>query len=556
MKKTLVSLLLAAMLVLTSVAGLADGLAALPAIPEAYSLPIEGAENVPQLSMYLGTEAGYEKAYLSYDEHVAIIEWENRTGLDFTFVHPPLNDDGSFFNTVIASGDLPDIFISGFDYYIGDVEGAIADGVILDLNPYIEKYGYYYLTEAHNMWDEQAMKNFMTDSGMFRFGAASQRVPVLGQQHSGFVVREDLLDAAGLDVPETIGQFTDMLRAFKELGVEEPLVFEKLSSSYIYGNGFLTSHLGVNSNSWMLDEEGKVTYSMVHPNYVEWLKLLNGWYNEGLISIDCISRTHSDAEAVVTSGRGGVVAFGNWETQENIAVGKAAVGEEFNLLGMSVLAADEESIGEQYNIFASPIVNGENGNYFGISTQNPNPVETFKALDYLYSYEGVELMVFGPETAIDQLHREDGQVVDIHWTNEDGTRQFSEYILNNPELEYNSIRYIYTIQGLSTEYASEMEYMQYGEECNAQCWEEWTEMYDVEHRQRIPSTITLTAEEASERTVIMTDVETYIYEVINNIVFGQEDIANWDKHVQTLYDMGIERAIEITQNAVDRYNNR
>ena len=146
--------------------------------------------------------------------------------------------------------------------------------------------------------------------------------------------------------------------------------------------------------------------------------------------------------------------------------------------------------------------------------------------------------------------------MDIHWTNEDGTRQFSEYMLNNPQLEYNSIRYIYTIQGLSTEYASEMEYMQYGAPCNAQCWDEWTEMYDVEHSQRIPSTITLTAEEASERTVIMTDVETYIYEVINQIVFGQEDIANWDTHVQKLYDMGIERAIEITQTAVDRYNNR
>ena len=291
---------------------------------------------------------------------------------------------------------------------------------------------------------------------------------------------------------------------------------------------------------------------MVHPNYVQWLELLRGWASEGLISIDCISRSHSDAEAVVTSGRGGVVAFGNWETQENIAVGKAAVGEEFNLIGMSVLAADEDSVGEQYNIFAAPITNGENGNYFGISSTNPYPVETFKALDYLYSYEGVELMVFGPETAIDQLHREDGQVVDVHWTNEDGTRQFSEYILNNPELEYNSIRYIYTIQGLSTEYASEMEYMQYGEPCNAQCWEEWTEMYDVEHRQRIPSTITLTAEEASERTVIMTDIETFIYEKINQIVCGEDSIDNWDSYVEEIKNMGIADAIASYQAASER----
>ncbi len=555
MKKTIVSLLLVALLALTSVAGLAEGLG-LPEIPEVYALPIEGAENVPQLKMYLGTEAGYEKAYLSYDEHVAIIEWENRVGLDFTFVHPPLNDDGTFFNTVISSGQLPDIMISSFSNYLGGVEGAIGDGVLVNLDDYILQYGHYYLTEAHKNWDAQAAKNFKTDSGMYRFGAASQRVPVLGMQHSGFVVREDLLDQAGLDMPETIGEFTEMLKAFKELGVEEPLVFEKLSSSYIYGNGALTSHLGVNSNTWMYDEEGKVTYAMIEDNYVEWLKLLNSWYNDGLISIDCISRTHSDAEAVVTSGRGGVVAFGNWETQENIAVGKAAVGEEFNLLGMPVLAADEDSVGEQYNIFASPIVNGENTNYFGITTTNPAPVESFKALDYLYSYEGVELMVFGPETAVDQLHREDGNVVDIHWTEADGKRQFSEYILNNPELEYNSIRYIYTIQGLSTEYASEMEYMQYGEECNAQCWEAWTANYDVAHSRRLPNALSLTAEEASARTVIMTEVETFIYEKINQIVFGQDSIENWPTYVQQLYDMGIEDAIAITQAATDRYNAR
>ena len=26
---------------------------------------------------------------LTYDEHTAIQEWEKRTGIDFTFVHPP-----------------------------------------------------------------------------------------------------------------------------------------------------------------------------------------------------------------------------------------------------------------------------------------------------------------------------------------------------------------------------------------------------------------------------------------------------------------------------------
>ena len=133
MKKTLVSLLLAFVLVMTSVAALAVDL---PAIPEKYDLPISDG-SVPQLKVYMATEAGYEKAYLTYDEHVAILEWEAKTGLDFTFIHPPLNDDGTFFNTTVASGDLPDIWITSAwtSYYEGGVECAIADGILVDLNP-------------------------------------------------------------------------------------------------------------------------------------------------------------------------------------------------------------------------------------------------------------------------------------------------------------------------------------------------------------------------------------------------------------------------------------
>lgn len=547
MKKTLVSLLLAAMLVVSSFAGLA-----IYEIPEQYAMPISDG-STPQLKIYMGTESGYEKAYLTYDEHVAILAWEEATGLDFTFVHPPLNDDGSYFNTVIASGNLPDMWSTGSfgSYYAGGVEGAIEDGLLENLNPYIEQYGYWYLVEAHKNWDASAEKNFMTDSGMYRFGAASQRVPVLGQQHSGPVIREDLLEAIDADMPETIEQFHDAMVAMKEAGlVEVPIAFEKLTSSYYYDNPWFANDLGVTTNSYVLNEDGTVTYAQLMPEYKDWLQRMIDWYNEGLFDVDCMSRTHSDAEAMVTSGQSAVVNIGNWETQEDIAVGKAACGDDFNLLGMSTLAADEDSIGT-LNPFCRPIINGTNGNYWGITTTNPAKVESFEAFDWLYSPEGTELMVFGPEKAIDQLHRDTGVEVDVHWTNEDGTRQFSDYILHNDELEYNSIRYIYTIQSLSSEYASEMEYMQYGEPCNAQCWEAWTK--DVDDSRKVPSCISLTAAESQTCAPIMTDVDSYIWEHIYNIIFGNESIDTWETHVEKLYELGIQTVLDIRADATARY---
>ena len=550
MKKTLVSLLLALVLVMTATASFA-----IYDIPEPYDMPIVTDGSV-KLSVYMAMETGSEKAMVTYDTHPAIVKWEEATGIDFTFVHPVQNDDGTYFNTTIASGQLPDIWATGNwnNYYAGGVEGAIADGVLEDLNPYIERLGYYYLTEAHKNWDAKAEKNFMTDGGMYRFGAASQRVPVLGQQHTGMVVRSDVLDELGLDAPETIDQVHDMLVAFKDYGFEVPLALENLSSSYYYNGDYLASWLGITTNRFMLDEEGKtVTYAYLEPAYKDYLAMLNQWYTEGLIDVDILGRTHADAKAMVTSGRSAMCAIGNWETQECIAVGKAACGEDFYLIGLTAPVADEEHIGAE-NPFARPIINGENGMYWGISTTCPYKDEAFKALDWLYSYEGTELMVFGPTEYLDMLHPETGNIVTIHWTNDDGTRQFSDYILHNDELEYNSIRYIYTIQNLSSEYASEMEYMQYGAECNAQCWEAWTA--NATDRRHVPSTITLTSDESRTQITIMNDIETFVYDKVYQIVFGNEPLDNWDGYVQTIKDMGIDQVLAIQQAAMERWQNR
>lgn len=547
MKKILISMLLVLTLVMTSVSAFA-----IYDIPEAYDMPI--SDGSITLTVYMAMEAGSEKAMLDYTEHPAIKKWEEATGINFTFIHPPANDDGTFFNTTIASGTLPDIWITGNfnSYYVGNVEGAIDDGILLNLNEYIEKYGHYYLQNAHANWDAKAEKNFMTDSGMYRFGAAEQRVPVLGMQHSGMVVRSDVMEELGLEMPKTIDELHDLLVAFKDYGFEVPLVLEKLDQWWYSGSAFLTSYLDTNTNGFILDENGKVVYSLLQPGYKQYLATLNQWYNEGLIDIDLVSREHSDAKSMLTSGRAAMCDIGNWETQECIAVGKAACGENFYLKGMSCLAKDAES--EVYNPYGDPIENGSSTMYWGISTTCKYPEEAFKALDWLYSREGSTLMCFGPQTSIDMLHKDSGEEVTIYTEDENGQRAFTDYILKNDELEYNSIRYIYTIQNLSSEYASEMEYMQYGDECNAQCWDAWTN--GTTNDRHIPSSISLTAEESSLQVSTMNNITAYAFEHIYNIVFGEESIDSWDAVCEQIKTMGIDDVIAVQQAAYDRYQAR
>ena len=84
-----------------------------------------------------------------------------------------------------------------------------------------------------------------TDSGLWRLGAPNQRVPVLGQQHSGLVMRKDWLEKYGLEVPTTVSEMTTVLQTLKDNGVEVPFAAQKYDSGLWSSANMLSSAFGV-----------------------------------------------------------------------------------------------------------------------------------------------------------------------------------------------------------------------------------------------------------------------------------------------------------------------
>src|SRR5690606_9647447 len=121
---------------------------------------------------------------------------------------------------MIASGNLPDVIETNITTYPGGAEKAISDKVIIPLNDIIEKNA----PNLKKYLDEhpEIRKEISTDSGtIYTFpaiGAGNSNVS------SGFVLRKDWLKELGLEAPETIEEWTTVLRAFKEKkGVKHPL---------------------------------------------------------------------------------------------------------------------------------------------------------------------------------------------------------------------------------------------------------------------------------------------------------------------------------------------
>jgi putative aldouronate transport system substrate-binding protein len=65
-----------------------------------------------------------------------------------------------------------------------------------------------------------------------------------------------------------------------------------------------------------------------------------------------------------------------------------------------------------------------------------------------------------------------------------------------------------------------------------------------------------TSDESAEYSSIMNDINTLISENVVKFITGQRPISEFDAFIDQIKSMNIDRAVEIQQAALDRYNNR
>ena len=137
-----------------------------------------------------------------------VVKWiEEDTGLNLEFIHAPSGDDGSYFQQLLASGDLPDLLYTDLFHttYPGGVEGAIADGLLYNVTELVETKAPNFMQLCNNLNDPNIERRIRGDEGnIIKFGSR-----FLGQINedkvfNGLAVRADWLEKYGLEAPVTI----------------------------------------------------------------------------------------------------------------------------------------------------------------------------------------------------------------------------------------------------------------------------------------------------------------------------------------------------------------
>lgn len=445
-------------------------------------------------------------------------ELEKRTGVKVEYIHPLEGQEKEQFNLMIASRDLPDIFIGGLGYY--GVQKAFSEGIVIELNELQEKYGPN-LTKLYKQYPE-ILPNTATEDGKIYGVPTIQKV----KMSEGPMLRKDWLDELGLKVPTTIDEWYTVLKAFKEKkNAKAPLTGTMLQLS----NNSLVGAFGVIDGDFI--EKGKYVLGYADPRYKDYLATMAKWYKEGLIDQEFATLNAKLIDAKMTNGQAGAMiglSGGNMQTYLNTMYGK---GTSYDLVGAPYPALKAGELAKFLNTVEAIKPIGY------ITSASKYPKECMAWLDYGYGKEGMMLNNYGIEGVSYEM--KDGKPSRLNEKNvrADGVNMMPNFV----RAGVDSGPFMNIFEDIPM-------YKQQTEARNA--WEKYAkEANEAATRYRG----LFTDEESARIKALEAELNTYRSEYKIKVIMGQESLDKFDSYVAQLKKMGMDEFVQIKQKAYDKF---
>lgn len=497
-------------------------------------------DNEKTLTYWVGLDPNVATRVQSYNDVALYKEMEKRTGVHIDFIHPTIGQEAEQFKLLLASKDMPDIIEYSWSDYPGGVQKAIDDGVIIPLDDYMDK--------APNF------KKALTDGDLadvYRQGSTTST-----GQHYGFttlntgnyrvftgpVLRKDWLDELGLEVPQTIDDWTTVLTAFKEKkNVRYPLTgFAGYLCLGVNDSTFAGAY-GVGNRVYV--DNGSVKFGPLQDEYKDYITQLNKWYSAGLLDNDLANNQGTLIDSKIVNNEAGALingylgsGLGRYLTQ------KKGDNSGFDLVGAPYPVLNKGDIN------AFPIAENDvmPVRTIAITSSCKNPELAIEWCDYWYGEDGYYLLNFGVEG--ESYNMVDGKPV------------YTDTILKNPDgLSINEALLLYcraTSPAPGFKQAPEYLEQYYEFQQQVDALELWTENEALFRTTKFP-TVDSTKEEGDIISSIRTDLYTYVDENIWEFVTGKRDISEYDKFREEIKkNFDIDSYLDVLQKQYDRYMNK
>ncbi|MBO4377567.1 MAG: extracellular solute-binding protein [Clostridia bacterium] len=492
------------------------------------SYPIE---NGPTLTVWIAMDAGNSQAYTNYADSPVWQKFMEVTGVKLEFMHPTYGAAGEGFSTMIANvDDWPDLIIDFDAYYNGGANAAYEDDVIYDLTPYLEEYApdYYALINR----DEKTRIQFYNenDQCLAFYNFAYEDDP----QAYCLVVRPDWCEEWGIDVA-SMTTYDAIEEYFAKVLAEKPGVIpfqpdlankKSLLPIMLWGYDLLPGFMAV---------DGEIKYYANQENYKAWLERMHSWYKKGYIGQDYASLKNATIRKMYAAGEVACLIVGIGNAYSDSQASGIPIDKTPFLRETEDTIIHVYSYGVNTNIGIASVVTKH-------CDESLLPV-VCQFMNYCYSEEGLVFSNWGPEG--------------MTWEyNSEGKRQHTDWVLNNPthptSIMHNVCRLHYWPHAQLSDLTCSANIIKDPVITEMRGRYAQAEYFQTDYY--IPSAVTLTAEEAEERDSILVDIEAYVSEMMYKFIQGDADIeAEWENYCKTLEHYRLNDAIQLEQDAYDRY---
>jgi len=455
------------------------------------------------------------------------IEWEQ----------PAQGMDIEQFGLIIASGNFPDVFFGGKEYYIGGVDRYIEDGLLRDLTDLVDQYAPNYQFQRNRTDDIR--RYTMTDTGRIPYFRTINvsREPT----YTGGWARQDWLDVSGTGIKandiQTYDELHDMFVVLKDFAGVAPYYLGGMSGASNGIDDFFMTGYGVNQDGFV-NRNGTVVFGFTDPGYLEYLTMMKQWYDEGLIDPEFYSRAGLAGGDSAMWLNGG---FGAYSFLYSIDMLEQRIPDEgVDIQGFSAPVKNKDDIRKLAYYHILPIEVG--GAFATVTFNSDDVIPLIKWLDYFYSEEGALFGNWGI----------DGESYTIDPA---GNPQWTELVYGNPDVMMVELRALYATGPIHPK----LYYWQngYSPTLAGKCVSTPIEIWDRNYQdsETMPE-IFLTVDESTEYANAYSDIHTYIEEMTVKFIIGSVPLTDWDSYVNWVTRQGIDKCIKIQQAALDRFNSR
>ncbi|WP_182200300.1 extracellular solute-binding protein [Paraliobacillus salinarum] len=458
-------------------------------------------------------------------------EYSDRTNVYFNYNTPPVNDFQTNLNLAFASGDIEDvIFGAGSDNLTPAMEVDYgAQGILLPLEDLIDEYAPNFKKLLEERPDIE--KSITAVDGHI------YSLPMVSVEYSSswktgpLWYNGEWLDALNVEeLPKTTDEFYDLLVRFRDedpngngKADEIPLLDIQMDSS----RPWLLAAFGI--KEWGIEEnDGKVRYAPIQPEYKEYLQYMNKLYEEKLLDPETFSQSSEQKKAKGQNNRIGV--FPDWFSFFTTGDSQEEAMNDPMFHPITNDPGSEPVV---------PIKSGVTRGAFSLSSDNPNPEAAMRWVDYFYSQEGWEELNKGPEGYT------------WEWDEEKETK----LPLDPPEGFESSEEYRATI---TPDYAITTPTLrapkQYEEISDFDQFLTEETNNKIKPFGEVPYPLVyFTNDEQKEINTIEVDLKSYVEQMEAKFITGVKPMSDWDEYVETIEKMNVERYVELYQKAYDRW---